>query len=168
MAIVYFCLMLRALVLKFCENALVMLLCLWIFLFMCLTHVIFPFSLCIVLACLSATLIGLCSAFLVSNGFCHDSGITVAYSAPTRHGCLKVVENNYCASKRGIWISHFLTWIFYWCLNFGPFQSFFLQFLSNCFSLFIFFWRFIKVIAKWSLSCEAYGATCWNLLYCWI
>ncbi|OMO91029.1 hypothetical protein COLO4_18685 [Corchorus olitorius] len=30
-----------------------------------------------------------------------DSGITVAYSAPTRHGCLKVVENNYCASKRG-------------------------------------------------------------------
>ncbi|XP_022730278.1 uncharacterized protein LOC111285220 isoform X2 [Durio zibethinus] len=29
------------------------------------------------------------------------AGITVAYSAPTRHGCLKVVENNYCASKRG-------------------------------------------------------------------
>ncbi|KAK9983885.1 hypothetical protein SO802_033410 [Lithocarpus litseifolius] len=28
------------------------------------------------------------------------AGITVAYSAPTRHGCLKVVENNYCASKR--------------------------------------------------------------------
>ncbi|KAF2286959.1 hypothetical protein GH714_036239 [Hevea brasiliensis] len=28
-------------------------------------------------------------------------GITVAYSAPARHGCLKVVENNYCASKRG-------------------------------------------------------------------
>ncbi|BBG95329.1 hypothetical protein Prudu_003844 [Prunus dulcis] len=27
-------------------------------------------------------------------------GIAVAYSAPTRHGCLKVVENNYCASKR--------------------------------------------------------------------
>ncbi|XVF89201.1 hypothetical protein PTKIN_Ptkin19aG0111200 [Pterospermum kingtungense] len=29
------------------------------------------------------------------------AGITVAYSAPTRHRCLKVVENNYCASKRG-------------------------------------------------------------------
>ncbi|KAJ9183487.1 hypothetical protein P3X46_007332 [Hevea brasiliensis] len=29
------------------------------------------------------------------------AGITVAYSAPARHGCLKVVENNYCASKRG-------------------------------------------------------------------
>ncbi|KAL5729189.1 hypothetical protein ACHQM5_002170 [Ranunculus cassubicifolius] len=29
------------------------------------------------------------------------AGILVAYSAPTRHGCLKVVENNYCASKRG-------------------------------------------------------------------
>ncbi|CAL5440559.1 unnamed protein product [Camellia sinensis] len=28
-------------------------------------------------------------------------GITVAYTAPTRHWCLKVVENNYCASKRG-------------------------------------------------------------------
>lgn len=28
-------------------------------------------------------------------------GIFVAYSAPTRHGCLKVVENNYCASRRG-------------------------------------------------------------------
>lgn len=32
----------------------------------------------------------------------HSAGIAVAYSAPTRHGCLKVVENNYCASKRGI------------------------------------------------------------------
>lgn len=30
------------------------------------------------------------------------AGITVAYSAPTRNGCLKVVENNYCASKRGM------------------------------------------------------------------
>ncbi|KAA8541782.1 hypothetical protein F0562_022934 [Nyssa sinensis] len=29
------------------------------------------------------------------------AGITVAYSAPARHGCLKVVENNCCASKRG-------------------------------------------------------------------
>ncbi|KAF8388970.1 hypothetical protein HHK36_025654 [Tetracentron sinense] len=29
------------------------------------------------------------------------AGFAVAYSAPTRHGCLRVVENNYCASKRG-------------------------------------------------------------------
>ncbi|MED6109300.1 hypothetical protein PIB30_032064 [Stylosanthes scabra] len=29
------------------------------------------------------------------------AGIAVAFSAPTRHGCLKVVENNYCASRRG-------------------------------------------------------------------
>nr|XP_011459006.1 PREDICTED: uncharacterized protein LOC101308147 [Fragaria vesca subsp. vesca] len=29
------------------------------------------------------------------------AGITVAYSAPARNGCLMVVENNYCASKRG-------------------------------------------------------------------
>ncbi|GMH12424.1 hypothetical protein Nepgr_014265 [Nepenthes gracilis] len=29
------------------------------------------------------------------------AGMAVAYSAPRRHGCLKVVENNYCASRRG-------------------------------------------------------------------
>ncbi|KAL9275400.1 hypothetical protein AKJ16_DCAP23247 [Drosera capensis] len=29
------------------------------------------------------------------------AGMSVAYSAPRRHGCLKVVENNYCASRRG-------------------------------------------------------------------
>ncbi|KAL4579471.1 hypothetical protein LXL04_015619 [Taraxacum kok-saghyz] len=29
------------------------------------------------------------------------AGISVSYNAPTRHGCLKVVENNYCASRRG-------------------------------------------------------------------
>ncbi|KAI6680045.1 hypothetical protein NL676_033926 [Syzygium grande] len=29
------------------------------------------------------------------------AGIIIAYSAPTRHWCLKVVENNYCASRRG-------------------------------------------------------------------
>lgn len=29
------------------------------------------------------------------------AGIAVAYSAPSRHGCLKVVENSYCASRRG-------------------------------------------------------------------
>ncbi|KAJ9546775.1 hypothetical protein OSB04_019318 [Centaurea solstitialis] len=34
------------------------------------------------------------------------AGITVSYTAPTRHGCLKVVENNYCASKRGNILGH--------------------------------------------------------------
>ncbi|KAL2544853.1 hypothetical protein Fot_14086 [Forsythia ovata] len=29
------------------------------------------------------------------------AGIIVACAAPARHGCLKVVENNYCASRRG-------------------------------------------------------------------
>ncbi|KAJ6810289.1 uncharacterized protein M6B38_158715 [Iris pallida] len=29
------------------------------------------------------------------------SGVAVAYTAPRRHPCLKVVENSYCASKRG-------------------------------------------------------------------
>ncbi|XP_060208109.1 uncharacterized protein LOC132635650 [Lycium barbarum] len=29
------------------------------------------------------------------------AGIMVAYAAPMRHGCLRVVENNYCASRRG-------------------------------------------------------------------
>ncbi|KAI3738083.1 hypothetical protein L2E82_28101 [Cichorium intybus] len=29
------------------------------------------------------------------------AGMTVAYTAPTRHACLKVVENNYCAPVRG-------------------------------------------------------------------
>lgn len=32
-------------------------------------------------------------------------GMTVACFAPTRHGCLKAVENDYCASKRGTFIS---------------------------------------------------------------
>ncbi|URE44431.1 hypothetical protein MUK42_14630 [Musa troglodytarum] len=29
------------------------------------------------------------------------AGMAVAYAAPRRHPCLKVVENNFCASKRG-------------------------------------------------------------------
>lgn len=29
------------------------------------------------------------------------AGITVAYTAPARHGCLQVVENDFCASRRG-------------------------------------------------------------------
>lgn len=39
---------------------------------------------------------------LVSHGFCYAVGIAVAYTARTKHGCMKVVENNYCASKRGM------------------------------------------------------------------
>lgn len=46
--------------------------------------------------------IGWCQFFSFSQYYNSVSGIFVAYSAPTRHGCLKVVENNYCASKRGI------------------------------------------------------------------
>ncbi|KAL4333772.1 hypothetical protein GQ457_07G044690 [Hibiscus cannabinus] len=38
--------------------------------------------------------------FLVSVAYL-VAGIAVAYSAPDRHGCLKVVENDYCASRRG-------------------------------------------------------------------
>ncbi|GAV90259.1 hypothetical protein CFOL_v3_33668 [Cephalotus follicularis] len=40
--------------------------------------------------------------FLVSSAYL-VAGIAVAYSAPTRNGCLKIVENNYCASKRGVY-----------------------------------------------------------------
>lgn len=29
------------------------------------------------------------------------AGVAVAYTAPARHGCIRVVENNYCTSKRG-------------------------------------------------------------------
>lgn len=42
----------------------------------------------------SAILFAVSAVYLIA-------GITVAYAAPVRHGCLKVVENNYCASKRG-------------------------------------------------------------------
>lgn len=42
----------------------------------------------------------LCLLFFVSVAYL-VAGMAVAYTAPTRHGCLKVVENNYCASKRG-------------------------------------------------------------------
>ena len=41
--------------------------------------------------------------FLFSRYFVVSAaGIFVAYSAPRRHEFLKVVENNYCASRRGI------------------------------------------------------------------
>lgn len=38
------------------------------------------------------------SRYFVAN----TAGMFVAYSAPRRHEFLKVVENNYCASRRGI------------------------------------------------------------------
>ncbi|XP_074348005.1 uncharacterized protein LOC141686823 [Apium graveolens] len=41
-----------------------------------------------------------CLVFFVSLAYL-VAGMAVAYTAPTRHGCLMVVENNYCASKRG-------------------------------------------------------------------
>jgi len=59
----------------------------------------------------------------ISHSFSFATGITVAYSAPTRHGCLKVVENNYCASKRGMLslslsvIGFFLMWYCSFLLN---------------------------------------------------
>ena len=43
-----------------------------------------------------------CSEFVADYMVNHAAGIAVAYSAPRRHICLKVVENNYCASKRGM------------------------------------------------------------------
>lgn len=42
------------------------------------------------------------NVFLFSHGSDFAAGIIVAYAAPKRHECLKVVENNYCASKRGV------------------------------------------------------------------
>ncbi|KAK3024269.1 hypothetical protein RJ639_043963 [Escallonia herrerae] len=45
------------------------------------------------------TLVGIDSRSGIDNASAY--GIAVAYTAPVRHGCLKVVENNYCASKRG-------------------------------------------------------------------
>jgi hypothetical protein len=40
--------------------------------------------------------------FLFSHSTDFAAGLIVAYAAPKRHECLKVVENNYCASKRGV------------------------------------------------------------------
>lgn len=53
------------------------------------------------------------SRLTITSVSCH-AGITVAYAAPVRHGCLKVVENNYCASKRGTpFFSFELFWLLY-------------------------------------------------------
>lgn len=80
--------------------------------------------------------------FSTSHSFDLGAGITVAYSAPTRHGCLKVVENNYCASKRGMLplsfsLSHtpgtlvffFLYWYLAVITRFRPFT---LRFCFTC------------------------------------
>ncbi|KAK4277013.1 hypothetical protein QN277_015083 [Acacia crassicarpa] len=63
------------------------------------------------------------------------AGIAVAYSAPARHGCLKVVENNYCASRRGgVRCLSILNLIF--AIVFGLLALFLgsslLTFVSNC------------------------------------
>ncbi|XWS26317.1 hypothetical protein CRYUN_Cryun26dG0021700 [Craigia yunnanensis] len=87
--------------LKFCENCFgdVSSLNFLVYVFNSLSFFLLVYVIILALVCyLDVTMH---SVFSVSNGFSHDLGITVAYSAPTRHGCLKVVENNYCASKRG-------------------------------------------------------------------
>ncbi|KAL1337821.1 hypothetical protein HN51_032520 [Arachis hypogaea] len=78
------------------------------------------------------------------------AGIAVAFSAPTRHGCLKVVENNYCASRRGgVRCLSILNIIF--AILFGLLALFFgsslLTLVSNCSSPL--FWCF--EISSWGL-----------------
>lgn len=78
------------------------------------------------------------------------AGITVAYSAPNRHGCLKVVENNYCASRRGgVRCLSILNLIF--AIIFGLLALFLgsslLTMMSNCSKLL--FWCY--EIASWGL-----------------
>jgi len=58
--------------------------------------------------------------------------MAVAYSAPNRHGCLKVVENNYCASRRGMFSSLSMVFslvCFFYAFNYGI--SFLLKFLFS-------------------------------------
>lgn len=54
---------------------------------------------------------------------CNNAGIFVAYSAPHRHGFLKVVENNYCTSRRGIFSSFYLRCIWLSMFMFCIFHS---------------------------------------------
>ncbi|KAH0935997.1 hypothetical protein HID58_013114 [Brassica napus] len=61
--------------------------------------------------------------FLVSSVYL-VAGIFVAYSAPHRHGFLKVVENSYCASRKGILSSLALYFsVPYMCLPSNPVPS---------------------------------------------
>ncbi|KAE8682658.1 D-aminoacid aminotransferase-like PLP-dependent enzymes superfamily protein isoform 1 [Hibiscus syriacus] len=84
------------------------------------------------------------------------AGIAVAYSAPDRHGCLKVIENDYCASKRcGIRYLFILNAVF--AIIFGVLALFFgsslLTLGSSC-SL-PFFWCY--EIAVWGLEIPYWG-----------
>lgn len=78
------------------------------------------------------------------------AGIAVAYSAPRRHGCLRVVENDFCASKRGgVRCLSILNIVF--AIVFGLFALFFgssiLTLRSSCSSPL--FWCY--EIASWGL-----------------
>ncbi|KAE8700414.1 RNA polymerase I-associated factor PAF67 isoform 2 [Hibiscus syriacus] len=84
-------------------------------------------------------------------------GITIAYSALDRHGCLKVVENDYCASKRGgVCCLSILNAVF--AIIFGVLSSFLgsglLTLGSSC--TLPLFWRY--EIAVWGLVI-LYGGT---------
>ncbi|QCE16093.1 uncharacterized protein LOC114195993 [Vigna unguiculata] len=89
------------------------------------------------------------------------AGMAVAYSAPTRHGCLKVVENNFCASRRGgVRCLSILNLIF--AIIFGLLALFLgsslLTMMSNCSKPL--FWCY--EIASWGLV-VLYGGTAFFL-----
>lgn len=97
----------------------------------------------------------------VLSGVYLIAGITVAYSAPTRHGCLKVVDNNYCASRRGgVRCLSILNLIF--AIIFGLLALFLgsslLTFMSNCSTPL--FWCY--EVASWGLV-VLYGGTAFFL-----
>lgn len=97
----------------------------------------------------------------VLSGVYLIAGITVAYSAPTRHGCLKVVDNNYCASRRGgVRCLSILNLIF--AIIFGLLALFLgsslLTFMSNCSTPL--FWCY--EVASWGLA-VLYGGTAFFL-----
>ncbi|KAI5403327.1 uncharacterized protein LOC127084847 [Lathyrus oleraceus] len=97
----------------------------------------------------------------VISGVYLVAGITVAYSAPTRHGCLKVVDNNYCASRRGgVRCLSILNLIF--AIIFGLLALFLgsslLTFMSNCSTPL--FWCY--EVASWGLA-VLYGGTAFFL-----
>lgn len=97
----------------------------------------------------------------VLSGVYLIAGITVAYSAPTRHWCLKVVDNNYCASRRGgVRCLSILNLIF--AIIFGLLALFLgsslLTFMSNCSTPL--FWCY--EVASWGLA-VLYGGTAFFL-----
>lgn len=102
------------------------------------------------------------SALVFAISFAYlAAGITVAYTAPVRHWSLKVVENNYCASKRGgVRCLAILNLVF--AIIFGLLALFLgstlLTLGSNCSSPL--FWCY--EISSWSLVI-LYGATAFFL-----